>query len=88
MVNTDKLEQKIKESGYRKQYIAEQLGISIQALRMKITNVSEFLCSEATVLMKLLKLTPEETIEIFFTRYVDKTTTSDVTLRATFRNIS
>ena len=67
MVNTEALEKKIQQSGLRKKYIADNLNISIQTLRLKITNQNEFWCSEVEKLIKLLKLSPKEVDYIFFT---------------------
>jgi len=79
MVDTKELEIRIEKSGYRKQYIAEQLGITIQALRTKTTNKQDFWCSEAEKLGDILQLSPIERSDIFFKKNVDKMTTNKVT---------
>lgn len=66
MTNTDLLKRKIDESGLKMQYIAEQLGISHQALYNKIGNKTQFLASEIMKLSELLKLTKRERDAIFF----------------------
>lgn len=66
MTNTDLLQRKIDESGYKIRYIAEYIGISYQALYNKIGNKTEFLASEIMKLSELLKLTDEEREAIFF----------------------
>ena len=66
MTNTELLKQKIDESGYKMQFIAEQIGVSYQALYNKIGNKTEFLASEIMKLSELLKLTDEERNAIFF----------------------
>ena len=66
MTNTSLLEQKIDESGYKKGYIAKQIGISAYALAMKINNESEFKAKEITIISKLLKLDLETKDAIFF----------------------
>ena len=66
MTNTEKLEQKIKDSGYRIEYVAEKCGLSAQGLLKKRNNETEFKASEILVLKTLLNLSDEETNEIFF----------------------
>ena len=66
MTNTSLLEQKIDESGYKKGYIAKQIGISAYALAMKINNESEFKAKEITIISKLLKLDLATKDAIFF----------------------
>lgn len=72
MVNTPKLNQRIDESGLKRGYIAESLGITRQSLFSKVNNSTEFLSSEVQDLCKLLgidKLTEKEAI--FFADRVD-----------------
>ncbi|MBE5898216.1 MAG: toxin-antitoxin system, antitoxin component, Xre family protein [Lachnospiraceae bacterium] len=71
MINSSKLEDKIIQSGLKKKYIAEQLKISIQTLRQKIYNKNDFLVSEASALIEILNIEPEEANEIFFAKDVD-----------------
>jgi hypothetical protein len=66
LTNTEKLEQKIKDSGYRIEYVAEKCGLSAQGLLKKRNNETEFKASEILVLKTLLNLSDEETNEIFF----------------------
>ena len=66
MINTILLEKLIKESGYKKGYIAEKLGISRYGLAKKITNKTEFKTSEVDKLSRILKVTTEEREKIFF----------------------
>lgn len=66
MTNTALLEKFIKESGYKKGYIAEVLGISRFGLAKKITNQTEFKTSEVEKLSSILKVTNEERDKIFF----------------------
>lgn len=70
MTNTDLLKEKIEKSGYKLIFIAEQVGISPQALYNKINNKREFLASEIMKLSELLKLTDEERNAIFFAETV------------------
>lgn len=65
MIESKKLEKKIKESGLKKNKIAETLGISRQSLHFKVTGQNDFRASEINKLSKLLKLTRKETLDIF-----------------------
>jgi hypothetical protein len=72
MVNTNLLNEKIKSSGLKKDYIAEQIGISRAGFYKKATNGSEFTSGEVTALCKILsinKLTEKESI--FFAEEVN-----------------
>lgn len=67
LVDTLYLETVIKESGKKKSYLADKLGISVQSLRLKITNVNDFKNSETDILCKELGITSLKTKEkIFF----------------------
>ena len=67
MTDSEKLKAKIRDSGYRIRLLAEQLGISYQALYNKVDNKTQFLASEIMRFSDLLNLTPEERDDIFFT---------------------
>jgi hypothetical protein len=71
VTNTSLLEQYIEKSGYKKAYIAQQLGISAYGLALKINNKSEFKASEMTILSKLLKINARDKNAIFFAERVD-----------------
>ena len=71
MTNTALLEQYIEKSGYKKSFIAEQLGITAYGLALKINNKSEFKASEMTILCKLLKINAKDKEAIFFAKRVD-----------------
>lgn len=66
MVDTLYLEQKIKESGKKKQYLAEKIGCSRQYLTMKIKNEVEFDLKEVKILCDELSLSISERNKIFF----------------------
>lgn len=67
MNNVKLLEEKISESGYKKKYIAKQLGLTYAGLQRKVTNVSTFTSTEISALCKILKVeTLKEKEEIFF----------------------
>jgi len=67
LTDSEKLKAKIRDSGYRIRFLAEQLGISYQALYNKVDNKTQFLASEIMRFSDLLNLTPEERDDIFFT---------------------
>lgn len=72
MVNTELLNQKIKDSGLKKEYIAEKCGLTRAGFYKKATNVSEFTTGEVTVLCKLLSITKlSEKETIFFASEVN-----------------
>ncbi len=66
MTNTALLNSTIDESGYKRRYLASELGISYQAFNNKVYNKSEFLPSEITVLCILLKITSLERKDAIF----------------------
>lgn len=73
MTNSNELTNRIRGAGYTLEEIAELLGITRQALDMKIYNrvnasgnKAEFKQSEITKLCKLLKLNLTATNAIFF----------------------
>lgn len=61
------LEKKIKDSGLKKGYISDKLGIDRSAFRKKLDGKTEFTASEVGILVDLLKLTAEEVRLIFYT---------------------
>ena len=68
MTNTALLEQYIEKSGYKKSFIAEQLGITAYGFALKVNNKSEFRASEMTILCKLLKINAKDKEAIFFAK--------------------
>ena len=66
MVNTEKLNLEIVKSGLRKDGIAASLGISRQSLSNKINNRTAFKACEIMYFRKILGLSPENCMEIFF----------------------
>ena len=71
MTNTSLLEQYIKNSGYKKGFIAKQIGKTTYGLALKINNKSEFKANEILVLCKLLKIGAKDKDAIFFANQVD-----------------
>ena len=67
MTNTELLNEKIEMSGYKRSYLAKQLGLSAYGLAKKIQNETEFKASEINALCVLLNIvSPEEKEAIFF----------------------
>lgn len=67
MTDTLMLEQKIKDSGHSKKWIAEQIGLTYYGLHKKITNANEFKAVEIKALCELLGITSlREREDIFF----------------------
>ena len=66
MTNTELLEKRIAESGYKKSFIASKIGKSTYALSLKINNKNEFKASEITILCDLLGIEDQERMSIFF----------------------
>lgn len=71
MTNSTLLEHYINKSGYKKSFIAEQLGLTAYGFTLKVNNKSEFKASEMTVLCKLLKINSRDKEAIFFAKQVD-----------------
>jgi hypothetical protein len=69
MTDTAKLNNIIKDSGLKKQKIAEIIGITPNSLSRKIKNLTEFKGSEIQTLSTLLKVnTIQQISEVFFTQ--------------------
>lgn len=66
MTNTALLEQYIKKSGYKKSFIAKQIGLTSYGFMLKVNNKSEFKASEMNSLCKLLKIDAADKEAIFF----------------------
>lgn len=71
MTNSKLLRQKIDESGYKLQFVAEKCGLTYYGFMKKVNNESEFKASEIAILKELLHLTDSETDQIFFATDVD-----------------
>ena len=73
MTDTEKLKEKIRASGYKIGFIAEQMGLSRQGLYHKINDRHEFTTGEVQKLCNILGIDSlEERSEIFFATTVDK----------------
>ncbi len=66
MTNTSLLEQYIQKSGYKKAYIAQQLGLSRSGFARKLNNKNEFKASEMVILCELLNISSKDKEAIFF----------------------
>lgn len=67
MTNTELLEKRINQSGYKKSYIAKTIGITAYSLAKKIRNENEFKATEINKLCDLLGISSlEEKDSIFF----------------------
>ena len=66
MTNTELLQEKLNNSGYKMTFVAKELGITYQALLNKLNNKSQFKVDEAKTLGILLHLTGAEVDRIFF----------------------
>lgn len=67
LTNSEKLKQRIEDSGLKQSYIANKLGLSSYGFARKRDNISEFLPSEINALCDLLDIqSVEERFEIFF----------------------
>lgn len=76
MVNTAILEEKIKQSGKKKEYLAQQCGITRQSLTSKIKNDSPFTVDQVASLCRELSITSlSEKDKIFFATGLKKTST-------------
>ena len=68
MTNTALLEKYIEKSGYKKSFIAKQLGLTAYGFTLKVNNKSEFKGSEMTILCNLLKINARDKEAIFFAK--------------------
>lgn len=71
MINSKKLMKKLDESGMKKKYIAEKLGLSTYGLSLKINNENEFKVSEVEKICNLLNITVKDREDIFFAKSVE-----------------
>jgi len=76
MVNTKKLQAKMKEYDYTIQSLADEICISRATLFNKIHNVTEFSASEIMDIGKILRFNYVEIHEIFFASESDLKSTN------------
>ena len=76
MVNTQLLDESIKQSGKTKSFLASKCGITLQSFRLKRNNLSFFNTDEVDVLCDELNIRSLRDKErIFFAKNVDKYST-------------
>ena len=75
MIDTQKLQGKMREHGYTINTLAKEMGISNTGLFNKIHNIQEFVVSEIQLISKLLHLTKAEIHAIFFAKDVELNST-------------
>lgn len=66
MIDRERLNQKVRVSGYKRKYLAQAMRMSDSSLRNKLEGKSEFKLSEAQRLSVLLGLSPEEQNRCFW----------------------
>ena len=72
MVDVVELRQRIDDSGYKLQHIAEQCGLTYQGFLPKLKGEREFTVRESWILKALLHLTDEDWKAIFFSQEADQ----------------
>ena len=71
MTNKDLLEHYISKSGYKKSFIAKQIGVTSYGFLLKLNNKNEFKATEIETLCTLLNIGVEDRMAIFFAKAVD-----------------
>lgn len=76
MTDTKELLKVIEESGLRKGFIAEKLGITTYSFQKKVENKTQFKAGEIKILCEILGINSlEEKERIFFAKEVDNVST-------------
>lgn len=65
MTDVNRLKEVVRDSGLKKVYIAERLGITYQGYLKKENGENEFMASEIKTIQELLGLSAKDTREIF-----------------------
>lgn len=68
MTNTIKLKEIVQESGLKKSFIAQKLGLSLQGYLNKENGLHDFTSSQILILKELLHLTQKEVADIFLSK--------------------
>ena len=77
MTDTNELLRLIDESGLKKGYIAEKLGLTTYGFQKKVENKSQFKADEIRMLCEILHITSlKKKEEVFFAEKVGKMPTS------------
>lgn len=66
MIDSKKLEERIKQSGLKKGYLAERIGVSRTTFSALLSNKSEFKVSQIRTLCELLDIHDDETLRAIF----------------------
>ena len=66
MTNTELLEEKIKQSGLKKGFIAKKIGVAPNTLTALINNKSEFKVKQMRTICEILQISDEEEIHAIF----------------------
>lgn len=66
MTNTEMLEQRIKDSGFKKSFLAEKVGLTPAGFYNCVNNRAEFKASQINTLCKLLGIDAVTKDAIFF----------------------
>jgi hypothetical protein len=66
MIKKNLLEARMKENNIEYPALSKLIGMSYQSLRWRLWGRTEFRLSEIKAIKKVLNLTTEQTIEIFF----------------------
>jgi hypothetical protein len=68
MTNTKLLDHYIEKSGYKKSFVAQQIGLTTYGFSLKANNKSEFKANEIEALCRLLKISVKDRMAIFFAK--------------------
>lgn len=68
LTNTIKLKEIVQESGLKKSFIAQKLGLSLQGYLNKENGLHDFTSSQILILKELLHLTQKEVADIFLSK--------------------
>ena len=66
MIDNRELEVAFAKRGIKKNVVAKELGISLNSLRRKATNQTQFKADEICKLIKIMNLSEDELKSIFF----------------------
>ncbi|HAG04069.1 MAG TPA: hypothetical protein DCG28_01400 [Lachnospiraceae bacterium] len=75
MTDSRKLKAVIIEKGFTQDQIAELIGMSSATFSYKLNNKVEFKASEILIISKVLELTTQQTMDIFFAENVENKST-------------
>lgn len=70
MTNVKLLDEKIRQSGLKKKYLAERIGVSRGTLCALLSNKKEFKTSQVRALCEVLGIKDDETIKAIFFAHV------------------